>query len=161
MTSVTTPAPQTGQFDGDALTASLGRAVDHLLSLQAEDGHWCAELEGDSILQSEYLLMKWIIGQEDDPRLTRIADYLRHQQQPDGAWVQYPGAKPDLSATVKSYFVLKLMGDDPQAEHMVKARERVRSLGGAEKANSYSKFFLACLGQISYIALPSIDPEIV
>lgn len=142
----------------------LRRAVDNLLAQQMTGdagGYWCGELEGDSILESEYILLKWIIEQENDPRLPAIADYLRSLQQPEGAWVQYPGAKPDLSATVKAYFALKLMGDSPDAPHMVKARALVRKLGGAERANSFSKFYLAALGQIRYAALPSIPPEIV
>ncbi|MHC5025912.1 MAG: hypothetical protein ACYTGR_04025, partial [Planctomycetota bacterium] len=44
--------------------AALDRAIRALEGLQKADGHWCAELEGDSILQSEYLLMKFILGQE-------------------------------------------------------------------------------------------------
>jgi len=31
-------------------------AQDQLLEQQADDGHWCAELEGDTILESEYLI---------------------------------------------------------------------------------------------------------
>lgn len=140
----------------------LDRAVDNLLAQQYEDGYWCAELEGDSILESEYILLKWIIEEEHDPRLPRIANYLRKLQRPeDGAWIQYPGAKPDLAATVKAYFALKLMGDSPDAPHMVKARQLVRSLGGAEYCNSFTKFYLAALGQCSYSAVPSIPPEIV
>lgn len=139
----------------------LQRAVAHLISLQNEDGHWCAELEGDSILQSEYILMKWILGQEDDPRLPLLTAYLRKQQQSDGTWVQYPGGKIDISATVKGYFCLKLAGDAPDAEHMRKAREQILAAGGAERCNSFTKFYLAALGQISYSALPSIPPEIV
>ncbi|HEX7009476.1 MAG TPA: squalene--hopene cyclase [Phycisphaeraceae bacterium] len=146
----------------DRAAAHLSRAVDHLLALQNQEGFWCAELEGDSILQSEYILLKWILGQEDDPRLPKIAAYLRGQQREDGAWVQYPGAsKPDISATVKAYFVLKLMGDSPDAPHMRKARELILSLGGAEKSNSFSKFYYAALGQMSYAAQPTIPPEIV
>ena len=64
---------------------SLQSATDHLLSLQRDDGHWCAELEGDSILQSEYILLKWIIEQENDPRLPWVANYLRSQQREDNA----------------------------------------------------------------------------
>lgn len=140
----------------------LQLAVDHLLTLQAKPGYWCAELEGDSILQSEYILLKWILGEENHPDLPWIANYLRAQQRPeDGAWVQYPGAKPDVSATVKGYYALKLMGDDPRAPHMTKARDLVLRLGGAEKINSFSKFYLAALGQVSYDAVPSIPPEIV
>ena len=144
-----------------AAQRSLETAVDCLLGLQHAEGYWCAELEGDSILQSEYVLLKWMLGQEGDPRLPRITAYLRRQQQPDGAWVQYPGAKMDLSATVKAYLCLKLAGDSPDAPHMAKARALVLAAGGAERINSFSKFYLAGLGLVGYGALPSIPPELV
>jgi hypothetical protein len=90
---------------------ALSQATASLVGLQNKTGFWCGELEGDSILQSEYILLKFIIEQENDPRLPKIAAYLRYQQRDsDGAWVQYPGGSPDLSATVKAYFALKLMG---------------------------------------------------
>jgi len=143
------------------VNAALTAAVDQLLGQQHADGYWCAELEGDSILESEYILLKWIIEQEDDPRLPRIANYLRSLQRDDGAWVQYPGAKPDIGATVKGYFALKLMGDQPDAPHMTAARELIRRSGGAEQCNSFTKFYLAALGQCGYGAVPSIPPEIV
>ncbi len=88
--------------------------------MQHDDGHFCGELQGDSILQSEYLLMKFILCQEDEPMadgrpacevLPKIAKYLRRLQRDDGSWGQYPGAGADLSATVKGYFALQLMGD--------------------------------------------------
>ena len=141
--------------------AGLDNALRNLFDQQLPDGYWCGELQGDSILESEYILLKWIIEQENDPRLPRIANYLRSLQQPDGAWVQYPGAKPDLSATVKGYFALKLIGDSPEADHMVRARELIRRGGGAEQCNTYTKFYLAALGQIKYAAVPSIPPEMV
>ena len=136
-------------------------AVQALMDLQEPDGYWCAELEGDSILQSEYVLLKWIIDQEDDPRIPRIIKYLRKQQTDDGCFVQYPGGKIDLSATVKAYFVFKLAGDDPDAPHMVKAREQILAHGGAEMCNSFTNFYLAALGQIDYNAVPTIPPEII
>lgn len=141
--------------------------------------HWCAELEGDSILSSEYLLMKVILGQEGDAaelvRLRRIANHLRLTQRfgvlvsggpalragCEGGWGQYPGSPPDVSACVKAYFALKLFGDHPDAPHMRAARELIRSLGGAEMCNTFSTFFLACLGQVSWDACPNIPPEIV
>ena len=121
--------------------SALSRATGNLVSQQDSSGYWCGELEGDSILQSEYILLKFIVEHEDDPRLPKIANYLRSQQrQEDGAWVQYPGGKPDLSATVKGYFALKLTGEDIAAPHMRKARELILKLGGAERCNTYSKF---------------------
>ena len=44
---------------------------------------------------------------------------------------------------------------------MSAARQMVHRLGGAEKCNSFTKFYFAALGQISYDACPSIPPEIV
>jgi squalene-hopene/tetraprenyl-beta-curcumene cyclase len=156
--------------DRDQLIHAAHAALGALRSLQKADGHWCAELEGDSILQSEYLLMKFILGQERQPMadgrdgwqtLTKIAAYLRMQQREDGGWGQYPGSGVDISATVKGYFALKLMGDDPDAPHMTAAREMIIAMGGAEQCNSFTKFYLACLGQISWRAVPAIPPEIV
>src|SRR3954469_200131 len=143
------------------LAAAIDRARDCLLSLQHPSGFWRGELQGDSILESEYLLMKFILAQEDDPELPLIANYLRRLQQPDGGWNMYPGGKADLSGTVKAYFALKLMGDDPAAPHMTRARDLIHSLGGAEKCNTFTKFFFACLSQISFEACPSIPPEVV
>lgn len=161
-TILTEPPISLQTLDLGRLNDGLGRAIRQLESQQAPEGYWCAELEGDSILQSEYILLKFIIEQEDDPRLPRIANYLRRQQrESDGAWIMCPGAKPDLSATVKAYFALKLMGDDINAPHMVKARELILSLGGAEDCNTYTKFYLAALGQMHYDAIPAIPPELV
>lgn len=158
-----------GRTSDSAIGRATERALHALRSLQREDGHWCAELEGDSILQSEYLLMKWILGQEREPladgrpaaTLLKIVAQLRSQQRDDGGWGQYPGSGIDLSATVKGYFVLKLYGDSRDAPHMRRAREVILRMGGAERANSFSKFYLACLGQISWDAVPAIPPELV
>ena len=77
-----------------ALRACATAANNALRVLQKTDGHWCAELQGDSILQSEYLLMKWILSQENAPMgdgrpadtLLKLVRQLRNQQRPDGGW---------------------------------------------------------------------------
>ena len=53
------------------------------------------------------------------------------------------------------------MGDSIDAPHMKKARELILSLGGAERCNTYSKFYLAALGQMHYDSIPVIPPEVV
>jgi squalene-hopene/tetraprenyl-beta-curcumene cyclase len=153
----------------DRIRAAVQAAQRARGALQKKDGHWCAELEGDSILQSEYLLMKWILRQEREPlvdgrpgtTLRKIVEQLRSQQRPDGGWGQFPGSGIDISGSVKGYFCLKLAGDSPDAPHMKRAREVILRMGGAERCNSFTNFYLACLGQISWNAVPSIPPEMV
>ena len=167
---VVVPVPA-GPADPPADAGSpADRAARALLEKLHPDGHWCAELEGDSILNSEYLLMKAILGQHEPPgatpddieRFGRIAHYMRQTQRADGAWAQYPGAPPDVSATVKAYLALKIFGgDSPADDHMTRARQAVLEMGGAERINTFSNFYLACLGQVSWDACPSIPPELV
>lgn len=143
------------------VAAAAQRGKEALLRLQHPEGYWVGELQGDSILESEYILLKFILGQESDPDLPLIANYLRRLQQPHGGWSLFPGGGPDLSGTVKAYYALKLMGDDPGAPHMARAREVALRLGGVQRCNSFTKFFFAALGQISYDDCPAIPPEIV
>ncbi|MEL6329573.1 MAG: squalene--hopene cyclase [Planctomycetota bacterium] len=156
-----TPEGQRARFD-----RALDGIRSHLLDLQHEDGHWCARLEGGSITESEYILMQWILGNEDDEALPRIADSLRHIQcsdggEWDGGWLLFPGGPADISGTVQAYFALKLMGDDTEAPHMRRARDLILRMGGAEKVNTFTRFYFACLGQVPFSACPTIPPELV
>lgn len=96
---------------------AIDSAKEYILGEQHEDGHWRAELEGGSILESEYIFAKYVIGErpEDSPKLRKAAEGLRRQQLDDAGWGTFPGDSTNVSASVEAYFVLKLMGDDPEA----------------------------------------------
>ena len=64
----------------------LMKAVSLLLSRQAFDGHWVGELQGDTILESEYILLLAFLGREREPKVAKIAQYLLSQQLPEGGW---------------------------------------------------------------------------
>jgi squalene-hopene/tetraprenyl-beta-curcumene cyclase len=136
------------------------RTVDYLLSRQHTDGHWCFELEGDSILESEYLLLQAFLGRHQSPLSLKVATCLLEQQSPSGGWVMYPGGSVDVSASVKAYFALKLTGYDPESEAMRRARAAILARGGADAVNSFTRFYLAFLGQISYNQCPAVPPEV-
>ena len=140
------------------LTA-IERTVSLLLARQAFDGHWVGELEGDTILESEYILLLAFLGREREPQVSKIAGYVLSKQMPEGGWNNYPEGPADLSVSVKAYFALKLAGHDPRADYMVRARELIRSLGGAAGCNSFTKFYLALLGQFPYANCPAVPPE--
>jgi len=133
----------------------------YLLSIQREDGHWCGELEGDSILESEYLLTLYFLGRAAEPRFAKMAEYLRGQQLPEGGWAIYPGGPAEVSASVKAYFALNLAGDDSDAPHMARARAVIRAQGGIGACNSFTRIYLAIFGQASWNDCPAVPPELV
>ncbi len=144
-----------------ALDTAIAGALEHLASLQTADGHWCAELEGDSILQSDYVMLLWFLGLNEDPRIEMACRTLRASQLDTGGWAIYPGGPPDPSASVKAYFVLKLFGDDPVAPHMQRACTAIRSVGGVANANSFTKIYLAMFQQLPWNEVPAVPPELI
>ena len=132
-----------------------------LLGLRRGDGHWCGELEGDTILESEFVLLLAFLGRHADPRVRPLANYLRSKQLPSGGWSNYPGGPAEVSVSVKAYFALKIAGDPASAPHMLRAAAEVRRLGGAEASNSFTRFYLALLGQVPFAACASVPVEIV
>ncbi|MEX2172793.1 MAG: squalene--hopene cyclase [Pirellulaceae bacterium] len=150
------PHPLAGQ-----VVAATIATRDWLLVRQEAQGFWCGELEGDTILESEYILLLAWLGQEDSSLARKAAEYIRRQQLKNGGWAMYPGGALDISGSVKAYFALKLTGHDPQAEYMRRARAAIRAAGGADAVNSFTRFYLALLGQISYDHCPAVPPELV
>jgi squalene-hopene/tetraprenyl-beta-curcumene cyclase len=128
---------------------------------QAADGHWRGPLEGDSILESEYLLILAWAGRLDQATVAGCARRLVDLQLPDGGWAIYPGGPIDPSASVKAYLALKLVGHDPAAPHMQRARRAIAAAGGPWAVNSFTRFYLALLGQMPYAACPAVPPEVV
>jgi squalene-hopene/tetraprenyl-beta-curcumene cyclase len=136
----------------------LGRA--HLLSLRNPDGHWCGDLEGDTAVEAEYALTLLFLGRRD-VRFEKLANRLRTHQLAGGGWAIFPGGEPEVSASIKAYFVLKLAGDPPDADHMRRARATILALGGIDAANTYTKIYLALFGQYPWSECPAVPPEMV
>jgi squalene-hopene/tetraprenyl-beta-curcumene cyclase len=138
---------------------AVARTGRWLLDRQQTDGHWVAELEGDTILESETILLLAFLGKEHCHLARRLGQYLLEKQLPGGGWAMYPGGGVDVSGSVKAYFALKLTGHDVGEEPMQRARHAILAQGGADAVNSYTRFFLAMLGQIPYQQCPAVPPE--
>ncbi|MFM8707030.1 MAG: prenyltransferase/squalene oxidase repeat-containing protein [Planctomycetia bacterium] len=145
-----------GQVDG-----AIGATAGWLLARQARDGHWRAPLEGDTILESEYILILAWAEKLRRPEVAGAARRILAEQLPDGGWAIYPGGPVDVSASVKAYFALKLTGYDPDSEPLSRARHAIEQAGGPWAVNSFTKFYLALLGQMPYAACPAVPPEMV
>jgi len=104
------------------LEDNIDRAAQALMRRQRDDGHWVFELEADATIPSEYVLLRHYLGEPDDLELERkIAVYLRRIQGEHGGWPLFHDGAFDVSASVKAYFCLKMIGDSPDAPHMAKA----------------------------------------
>jgi len=141
--------------------AAQDRTRTWLLSRQNADGHWLGELEGDTILESEYILLLAFLGRQTDSICESCARHILDHQLGEGGWSIYPGGSAEVSASVKAYFALKLVGYSADDPALVRARAAILGLGGAHACNSFTRFYLALLGQISYDECPSVPPELV
>jgi squalene-hopene/tetraprenyl-beta-curcumene cyclase len=155
------PAPAPAS-DLDALEEVVSKAADALLSTQKGDGHFVFELEADATIPAEYVLLRHFLGEPDDLDLEAgIGRYLRRIQGEHGGWPLVHGGPCDLSATIKAYAALKMIGDDPSAPHMLRAREQILAGGGLGAANVFTRLQLALYGALSWRQTPTMPVELV
>ncbi len=146
----------------DALEKSIQSAKNALLDLGKADGHWCFELEADTTIPAEYVLMRHFRAEPVEAELERkIVVYLRRMQGDHGGWPLFQDGALNISASVKAYFALKMIGDDIDAPHMARAREAILSHGGAATSNVFTRSLLALYGEIPWRGVPVMPVEIM
>ncbi|MEW6324694.1 MAG: squalene--hopene cyclase [Nitrospirota bacterium] len=148
--------------DHDRLADAINQAAAYLLTVQdPSEGYWVGELEADSTLTSEYIMLRHFIGRVDPLRQKKAVRYLIESQQSDGGWNIFHGGPSDISASVKAYFALKLAGVSADEPFMAEARRFIASKGGAAEVNVFTRIALALFGQYSWRAIPVMLPEFI
>src|SRR6195952_1877922 len=147
--------------DDAALLDSVSRAADALIRRQRPDGHFVFELEADATIPAEYVLLEHFLDRIDSELEARIGVYLRAIQGAHGGWPLFHDGAFNISASVKAYFALKAIGDDPDAPHMRRAREAILAAGGAERTNVFTRAQLALFGLVPWRAVPVMPVEIM
>src|SRR5580658_9355054 len=94
---------------------AISRSSEWLLSAQNQEGYWWGELEADTTLESDYILYLHIRGELDSPKVTKLANYIRRKQLPDGGWSIFEGGPSEVNATIKAYVALRLAGESASA----------------------------------------------
>jgi squalene-hopene/tetraprenyl-beta-curcumene cyclase len=145
----------------NALDSALQKGECWLLSQQdTERGFWVEELEADTTLTSEYVMLRRFLDLVDLERERKAIRYLLHTQLEDGGWPIYSGGPADISASVKAYFALKLAGISADEPRMQRARDLILQKGGVVQANVFTKIALALFGQYDWRGIPCMPPEI-
>jgi squalene-hopene/tetraprenyl-beta-curcumene cyclase len=146
----------------DKLDVAIASATSALCALQRDDGHFVFELEADATIPAEYVLMRHYRGEPVDAKLEeKIARYLRRIQSADGGWPLFHAGRSDISASVKAYFALKMIGDAVDAPHMARARAWILGRGGAATGNVFTRNLLALYGAIPWRGVPVMPVEIM
>src|SRR5438093_13131189 len=107
------PSPQTsaipqmrfGKIDdlSSRVAAAIGGARDYLFSQQHEDGYWCGELEADSTLESDYIMLHTVLGTGDMHHLRQpVRGILQHRDE-DGGGPNYAGGHCNVSGSENTY----------------------------------------------------------
>ncbi|OYV64095.1 MAG: squalene-hopene cyclase, partial [Acidiphilium sp. 37-67-22] len=155
----------TMSIDFASLDEAIGRAHERLSAEQRADGHYVYELEADATIPAEYVLLEHFLDRIDPELQARIGVFLRGIQgdspQNPGGWPLFHDGAMDLSASVKAYFALKAIGDDPNAPHMRRAREAILARGGAARTNVFTRIQLALFGAVPWRACPVMPVEIM
>src|SRR4051794_18679564 len=152
----------TEEIGGSAkLESSIDSATLALLEYKRPDGHWVFELEADCTIPAEYVLLRHYLAEPVDAALeAKIAVYLRRVQGAHGGWPLVHDGEFEMSASVKAYLALKMIGDSVDAPHMVRAREAIHARGGAIHSNVFTRFMLAMFGVVTWRAVPVLPIEI-
>lgn len=154
------PSHSTGQLE--ALEEAIRKSQAWFLARQhAAEGYWVAELEADTTLTSEYLMLRRFMDCVDPERERKAIRYLKSAQLPCGGWPIYHGGPAEISASVKAYFALKLSGVSADEPFMQQARTCILDKGGVPAANVFTKIALALFGQYDWRGVPSMPPEIM
>lgn len=135
------------------------RARQFFVGRQRLDGSWAGERSGDVVSLSQLVLLHAYLGHERSELVEQAARAIRREQHAEGGWALTPGGPIDASVSVRAYFALKIAGVDPSLPTMRRAREAIRACGGADAADTATRFWLALLGQVDYDCCPSIAPE--
>jgi squalene-hopene/tetraprenyl-beta-curcumene cyclase len=145
----------------EEIARAIARAQESLLRQQKPDGHWCGELIVDSTLCSDYILFMHWCGEVDAQLQRRCVRHILKRQLPDGGWNIYHGGPSEINASAKAYFALKLAGCSVDAPFMQEARANIIRRGGIPQMNTFSKLYLALLGQFPWKYLPAIPVEMM
>ncbi len=145
----------------ESLEEAIRRSQGWFLARQDPKGFWVAELEADSTLTAEYLMLRRFLDLVDPDREQKAVRYLRATQLPDGGWPIYYGGPAEISASVKAYFALKLSGVPAHDPAMVRAREAILSKGGVVAVNVFTKIALALFDQYDWRGIPTMPPELM
>lgn len=132
-----------------------------LFNRQEADGHWHFALDDNVTMNAEQIFFLHWMDEAQNPVIQKLAQGILNQQKSDGSWSLYADGPGNLSASIESYFALRLAGYSAQDQALIKAKNFVLKSGGIPKARVFTKIWLALFGLYPWEGIPMIPPEIM
>jgi squalene-hopene/tetraprenyl-beta-curcumene cyclase len=143
----------------DAARRSAERARDHLFSLRREE-HWRAELESNTTITAEYVLLRQALGLPTERRDETVR-YLWSRQKADGSWGIAWNLPGDVSTTTETYLALRLLAVGADDARLRRAEAFIRAAGGVAAVRVFTRINLALFGLFPWEAVPAVPPEVI
>ncbi|KAL3695544.1 hypothetical protein R1sor_009620 [Riccia sorocarpa] len=147
-----------------SVSVAIQHATGYLLSVQRPgDYFWCGEVESNSTMTSEYVMICQILGLEvQDSKIQKIIKYYRERQNPaDGSWSIAHGADGDVSTSTEAYLALTILGMDAEDPVLCKAKSFILSKGGLAHVRMFTRINLALFGIFSWDEVPALPAEFI
>ena len=145
----------------DTLDGAIERLQGYFRCIQNDLGYWWGELESNNTMEAEYVMLSRFLGHHNPERERHIVNYILSKQLDDGSWPIYYGAPGDLSTSVECYFALKLCGENPDSDHMTRARQFILARGGIPQARMFTRIWLSLFGQWEWDGTPRLPIEMI
>jgi len=142
--------------------AARDMAIAHLCSLQFADGRWEGEMVWNTMLLSQYVITRRLIGRWPLPEAD-IASVLRHfeiTQLPDGSWPAHRQGPSSVYLTVLAYVTIRVLGLPEEAPIVAKAGDWWRCHGSVTAIPSWGRLWLAMVGLYGYEGINAVPPEL-
>ncbi|WP_030665946.1 squalene--hopene cyclase [Streptomyces rimosus] len=145
----------------EAAQRAVLRATEHLLARQHPEGWWMGFAQCNMSYDAQDLFLRHFLGLLDEGVAAATGRWIRSRQSADGTWPIAPDGPGDLGITLQAYVALRLAGDRPDEDHMLRCAAWVREQGGVAAAPLTPLLWLAMLGRWSWDDLPEMPPEII
>jgi squalene-hopene/tetraprenyl-beta-curcumene cyclase len=123
--------------------------------------HWRAELESNTSVTSEYVMLRQALGLDLATRRDETVHYLCGRQKADGSWGIAWNLPGDVSTTAETYLALRLLGVEPRDARLRRAESFIRAAGGLARVRVFTRINLALFGLFPWDAVPAVPPEVI
>ncbi|KAL8135110.1 beta-amyrin synthase 2-like [Apium graveolens] len=150
----------------EAVTSTLRRAVHFFSALQADDGHWPAEIAGPLFFLPPLVMSVYITGHLNtvfpSEHCKEILRYIYCHQNEDGGWGLHIEGHSTMFCTVLSYITMRILGEEADGgkyNACARARKWILDHGSATAIPSWGKTWLSILGVYEWSGSNPMPPE--